>query len=171
CYMTEGASRKAAWKKDLAVLQVLPFFPLEAGLPGAIPTPTPQPAPRYLIWAHVGRYWACTGTRSELWLHVAGALTGGQLGHVELLQQRLRCSQVREALGILDAMDWSTMGNESYQGLSSVTNHLLRLPLNADREGAAVGHRISFRFSCLLENYFVSQLKDFPLRICQSCGL
>ncbi|XP_047207550.1 WD repeat-containing and planar cell polarity effector protein fritz homolog isoform X2 [Girardinichthys multiradiatus] len=63
-----------------------------------------------------------------------GALTGGQLGHVELLQQRLRCSQVREALGILDAMDWSTMGDESYQGLSSVINHLLRLPLNADRE-------------------------------------
>ncbi|KAM4599912.1 WD repeat-containing and planar cell polarity effector protein fritz homolog [Fundulus diaphanus] len=63
-----------------------------------------------------------------------GALTGGQLGHVELLQQRLRCGQVREALGILEAMDWSTMGDESYQGLSSVTNHLLRLPLNADRE-------------------------------------
>ncbi|KAM4729486.1 WD repeat-containing and planar cell polarity effector protein fritz homolog isoform 3-T3 [Anableps anableps] len=63
-----------------------------------------------------------------------GALTGGQLGHVELLQQRLRCGQVREALGILEAMDWSTMGDESYQGLSSVTNHLLRMPLNADRE-------------------------------------
>ncbi|XP_015244911.1 PREDICTED: WD repeat-containing and planar cell polarity effector protein fritz homolog [Cyprinodon variegatus] len=63
-----------------------------------------------------------------------GALTGGQLGHVELLQQRLRCGQVREALGVLEAMDWSTMGDESYQGLSSVTNHLLRLPLNADRE-------------------------------------
>ncbi|XP_043992380.1 WD repeat-containing and planar cell polarity effector protein fritz homolog isoform X3 [Gambusia affinis] len=63
-----------------------------------------------------------------------GALTGGQLGHVELLQQRLRCGQVREALGILEAMDWSTMGDKSYQGLSSVTNHLLRLPLNADRE-------------------------------------
>ncbi|XP_008427114.1 WD repeat-containing and planar cell polarity effector protein fritz homolog isoform X1 [Poecilia reticulata] len=63
-----------------------------------------------------------------------GALTGGQLGHVELLQQRLRCGQVREALGILEAMDWSTMADESYQGLSCVTNHLLRLPLNADRE-------------------------------------
>ncbi|XP_014835710.1 PREDICTED: WD repeat-containing and planar cell polarity effector protein fritz homolog [Poecilia mexicana] len=63
-----------------------------------------------------------------------GALTGGQLGHVELLQQRLRCGQVREALGILEAMDWSTMADESYQGLSSVTNHLLRLPLDADRE-------------------------------------
>uniref|UniRef100_A0A087X8G3 WD repeat containing planar cell polarity effector n=1 Tax=Poecilia formosa TaxID=48698 RepID=A0A087X8G3_POEFO len=63
-----------------------------------------------------------------------GALTGGQLGHVELLQQRLHCGQVREALGILEAMDWSTMADESYQGLSSVTNHLLRLPLDADRE-------------------------------------
>ncbi|XP_061600986.1 WD repeat-containing and planar cell polarity effector protein fritz homolog [Cololabis saira] len=63
-----------------------------------------------------------------------GSLTGGQLGQVELLQQRLRCGQVREALGVLEAMDWSTMGDECYRGLSSVTNHLLKLPLNLERE-------------------------------------
>lgn len=62
-YMTEGVSRKAVRKKDLAMLQVPLFFSLEAGLPGATPTPTPLPAPRYLIWAHVGRNWACTGAR------------------------------------------------------------------------------------------------------------
>ncbi|KAM4592186.1 WD repeat-containing and planar cell polarity effector protein fritz homolog isoform 2-T4 [Odontesthes bonariensis] len=71
-----------------------------------------------------------------------GALTEGQLGPGEMLQQRLRCGQVREALGILEAMDWSTMGDECYRGLTSVTNHLLRLQLNAEREAqleAALG--------------------------------
>ncbi|XP_042358141.1 WD repeat-containing and planar cell polarity effector protein fritz homolog isoform X2 [Plectropomus leopardus] len=71
-----------------------------------------------------------------------GALTGGLMGPGELLQQRLRCGQVREALGILEAMDWSIMGDECYRGLSSVTNHLLRLELNAEREAqleAALG--------------------------------
>ncbi|XP_039855988.1 WD repeat-containing and planar cell polarity effector protein fritz homolog isoform X2 [Simochromis diagramma] len=71
-----------------------------------------------------------------------GALTGGQMGPGELLQQRLRCGQVREALGILEAMDWSTMGDEMYRGLSSVTNHLLRMELNPEREAqleAALG--------------------------------
>ncbi|XP_071761425.2 WD repeat-containing and planar cell polarity effector protein fritz homolog [Centroberyx gerrardi] len=71
-----------------------------------------------------------------------GALTGGQMGPGELLQQRLRCGQVGQALGVLEAMDWSTMGDECYRGLSSVTNHLLRLELNAQREAqleAALG--------------------------------
>ncbi|XP_030603895.1 WD repeat-containing and planar cell polarity effector protein fritz homolog isoform X2 [Archocentrus centrarchus] len=63
-----------------------------------------------------------------------GVLTGGQMGPGDLLQQRLRCGQVREALGILETMDWSTMGDECCRGLSSVTNHLLRLELNAERE-------------------------------------
>ncbi|XP_062256968.1 WD repeat-containing and planar cell polarity effector protein fritz homolog isoform X2 [Platichthys flesus] len=71
-----------------------------------------------------------------------GALTGGQMGHGELLQQRLLCGQVREALGILESMDWSIMGDQCYRGLSSVTNYLLRLELNAEREAqleAALG--------------------------------
>ncbi|XP_076016589.1 WD repeat-containing and planar cell polarity effector protein fritz homolog [Genypterus blacodes] len=71
-----------------------------------------------------------------------GALTGGQMGPEELLQQRLRCGQVREALGILEAMDWSTTGYECYRGLSSITNHLLRLELSPEREAqleAALG--------------------------------
>lgn len=56
------------------------------------------------------------------------------MGPEELLQQRLRCGQVREALGILEAMDFNTTGDESYRGLSSIMNYLLRLPLNAERE-------------------------------------
>ncbi|XP_054874546.1 WD repeat-containing and planar cell polarity effector protein fritz homolog isoform X2 [Amphiprion ocellaris] len=71
-----------------------------------------------------------------------GALSGGLMGPLELLQQRLRCGQVGEALGILEAMDWSTRGEESFRGLSSITNHLLRLELTAEREAqleAALG--------------------------------
>ncbi|KAM9847750.1 WD repeat-containing and planar cell polarity effector protein fritz homolog [Aulostomus maculatus] len=63
-----------------------------------------------------------------------GALTGGQMGPGELLQQRLRCGQVTEALHILEALDWSTVGDECFRGLSSITNHLLRQQLNAERE-------------------------------------
>lgn len=66
---------------------------------------------------------------------MTGALSGGHVGPRELLQQRLRCGQIREALGILEAMDWSIMGDECFRGLSSVVNHLLRLELSAEREG------------------------------------
>lgn len=66
---------------------------------------------------------------------VTGALSGGHIGPRELLQQRLRCGQIREALGILETMDWSIMGDECFRGLSSVVNHLLRLELNTEREG------------------------------------
>lgn len=66
---------------------------------------------------------------------VTGVLSGGHIGHGELLQQRLRCSQIQEALGILEAMDWSSMGDECFRGLSFIANHLLRLELNAEREG------------------------------------
>ncbi|KAL6102219.1 wdpcp [Pungitius sinensis] len=71
-----------------------------------------------------------------------GALGGGRTGPAELLQQRLRRGRVKEALGILEAMDWCIMGDECYRGLSSVTNHLLRLELTAEREAqleAALG--------------------------------
>uniref|UniRef100_A0A6Q2XZF9 WD repeat containing planar cell polarity effector n=1 Tax=Esox lucius TaxID=8010 RepID=A0A6Q2XZF9_ESOLU len=64
----------------------------------------------------------------------SGALSGGQLGPEVLLQQRLRCCQVDQALGILGAMDWSTMGSECYRALISITDHLLRLDLNQTRE-------------------------------------
>ncbi|CAB1343926.1 unnamed protein product, partial [Coregonus sp. 'balchen'] len=48
------------------------------------------------------------------------ALSGGQLGPGELLQQRLRCGQVDQALGILGVMEWSTMGTECYRALTSL---------------------------------------------------
>lgn len=72
---------------------------------------------------------------SDLLLFVTGALSRGHIGPGELLQQRLRCGQAGDALGILEAMDWSIMADECFRGLSSVVNHLLRLELNAEREG------------------------------------
>lgn len=66
---------------------------------------------------------------------VLGGSGGSHMGPGQLLQQRLRCKQVREALGILEAMDWSVMGDECLRALGSVANHLLRLELSAEREG------------------------------------
>ncbi|XP_035255954.1 WD repeat-containing and planar cell polarity effector protein fritz homolog isoform X1 [Anguilla anguilla] len=71
-----------------------------------------------------------------------GALTGGQVGPAELVQERLRCGQAEEAVGLLGAMDWSTMGAECYRALAAIADHLLRQELDEDREAqleAALG--------------------------------
>ncbi|KAG5831097.1 hypothetical protein ANANG_G00300240 [Anguilla anguilla] len=71
-----------------------------------------------------------------------GALTGGQVGAAELVQERLRCGQAEEAVGLLGAMDWSTMGAECYRALAAIADHLLRQELDEDREAqleAALG--------------------------------
>ncbi|KAJ0005195.1 hypothetical protein NQD34_011409 [Periophthalmus magnuspinnatus] len=71
-----------------------------------------------------------------------GSLSGGHIGPEEVLQQRLCCGQVQEALGILEALDFNAAGGQCFRGLSSIINHLLRLPLNKERENqleAALG--------------------------------
>ncbi|XP_047677347.1 WD repeat-containing and planar cell polarity effector protein fritz homolog isoform X3 [Tachysurus fulvidraco] len=71
-----------------------------------------------------------------------GVLNGGQLGAGELLQHRLRCGEVDAALSILGNMDWCMMGADCYRGLISVTDHLLRKPLDEQTEAqleAALG--------------------------------
>ncbi|KAL6478380.1 hypothetical protein MHYP_G00142150 [Metynnis hypsauchen] len=71
-----------------------------------------------------------------------GVLNGGQLGPGELLQHRLRRGEVDAALGILGNMDWCMMGAECYRALISVTDHLLRKPLDEQTEAqleAALG--------------------------------
>ena len=68
-------------------------------------------------------------------------VSGGGLGPSELLQERLRWGQVGPALGILKALDWDPSGEQCYRGLSLITIHLLRLDLNAEREGRClIGH-------------------------------
>ncbi|XP_077438792.1 WD repeat-containing and planar cell polarity effector protein fritz homolog isoform X2 [Vanacampus margaritifer] len=63
-----------------------------------------------------------------------GVLNGVQLGPLHLLQQRLRASQVQEAVGVLEAMDWSSAADPCWRGLSAIANHLLRLPLDTRTE-------------------------------------
>uniref|UniRef100_A0A672KVH4 WD repeat containing planar cell polarity effector n=1 Tax=Sinocyclocheilus grahami TaxID=75366 RepID=A0A672KVH4_SINGR len=64
-----------------------------------------------------------------------GVFNGAQLGPGDLVQHRLRCEEVNTALGILGNMDWAMMGAECYRSLSSITDHLLRKPLDQQTEG------------------------------------
>ncbi|XP_050990044.1 WD repeat-containing and planar cell polarity effector protein fritz homolog [Labeo rohita] len=71
-----------------------------------------------------------------------GVFSGAQLGPGDLVQHRLRCEEVDAALGILGNMDWAMMGAECYRSLISITDHLLRKPLDQQTEGqleAALG--------------------------------
>ncbi|XP_056623957.1 WD repeat-containing and planar cell polarity effector protein fritz homolog isoform X1 [Triplophysa dalaica] len=87
-----------------------------------------------LLWFH-------GGPLATLRLRL-GVFNGGQLGPSELVQHRLRCGEVDAALGILGNMDWAMMGAECYRSLISITDHLLRKPLDHQNEGqleAALG--------------------------------
>uniref|UniRef100_A0A671L7F9 WD repeat containing planar cell polarity effector n=1 Tax=Sinocyclocheilus anshuiensis TaxID=1608454 RepID=A0A671L7F9_9TELE len=71
-----------------------------------------------------------------------GVFSGAQLGPGDLIQHRLHCEEVDAALGILGNMDWAMMGAECYRSLISITDHLLRKPLDQQTEGqleAALG--------------------------------
>ncbi|XP_056120287.1 LOW QUALITY PROTEIN: WD repeat-containing and planar cell polarity effector protein fritz homolog [Rhinichthys klamathensis goyatoka] len=71
-----------------------------------------------------------------------GVFNGAQLGPGDLVHDRLRCEEVDAALGILGNMDWAMMGAECYRSLISITDHLLRKPLDQETEGqleAALG--------------------------------
>ena len=39
-----------------------------------------------------------------------------------------------QAVTLLSSMNWDTDSTAAYSGLSTIVNHLLRLPLNAERE-------------------------------------
>lgn len=61
--------------------------------------------------------------------------SGAQLGPGDMVQHRLHCEEVDAALGILGNMDWAMMGAECYRSLISITDHLLRKPLDQQTEG------------------------------------
>ncbi|XP_051775644.1 WD repeat-containing and planar cell polarity effector protein fritz homolog isoform X2 [Erpetoichthys calabaricus] len=63
-----------------------------------------------------------------------GAMTTGQLGHTELVHQCIRYGQIDEAVNILSAINWNTMGPDCYICLSAIFDHLLRQNLTAERE-------------------------------------
>lgn len=66
---------------------------------------------------------------------VAGVLTRGQLGLVDLILQYVHCDEVNEAINILSSMNWDTMGQQCFVSMSAIMNHLLRQRLTPEREG------------------------------------
>ncbi|NWI10771.1 FRITZ protein, partial [Crypturellus soui] len=63
-----------------------------------------------------------------------GVITRGQLGPVELIQQYIRYDEICEAIGILNTMNWNTMGLPCYVSLTAIVNHLLKQKLTPERE-------------------------------------
>ncbi|NWY06135.1 FRITZ protein, partial [Nothoprocta ornata] len=63
-----------------------------------------------------------------------GVITRGQLGPVELIQQYLRHDEIREAISVLNTINWNTMGRQCYISLTAIVNHLLKQKLTPERE-------------------------------------
>ena len=64
-----------------------------------------------------------------------GVLSQGQLTPQLLINTYLKYGQVDEAINLLAALNWNTDGVTCHAALTTITNQLLRLPLNPDREG------------------------------------
>ncbi|XP_014670186.1 PREDICTED: WD repeat-containing and planar cell polarity effector protein fritz homolog [Priapulus caudatus] len=63
-----------------------------------------------------------------------GATSGGQLSAVELVKQYAKSRQLTEAGALLNSMNWNTEGESCYICLNVIVNHLLKMPLNVQRE-------------------------------------
>lgn len=68
-----------------------------------------------------------------LQLHL-GVVSRERFSGLELIKEYLKNRQVDEAVTLLSSMNWDTDGTTAYSSLSTIVNHLLRLPLNAERE-------------------------------------
>lgn len=64
-----------------------------------------------------------------------GVLTHGRLGTVEMVSEYIRHCQPEEAVNFLNSMNWNTEGKACFACLALIMNHLLKLPLNSEREG------------------------------------
>ncbi|XP_029449524.1 WD repeat-containing and planar cell polarity effector protein fritz homolog isoform X2 [Rhinatrema bivittatum] len=63
-----------------------------------------------------------------------GAITRGQLGPVEIIHQYIRYDEIYEAISVLSGMNWNTMGQQCFIGMSAIVNHLLKQKLTTERE-------------------------------------
>lgn len=71
-----------------------------------------------------------------------GVISQGHLGPLHLLNQYIKHQQLDEAVNLLGAQNWHTEGQLCYACLSTIVTHLLKQPLNPDREAqleAALG--------------------------------
>ncbi|KAK2170734.1 hypothetical protein LSH36_1g25000 [Paralvinella palmiformis] len=63
-----------------------------------------------------------------------GVLSNGILSPLSLVHQYIKYRQLDEAIKLLCGLNWSMEGQTCYACLSAIVNHLLRQPLNANRE-------------------------------------
>lgn len=74
------------------------------------------------------------GPPTVLLLHL-GVFSKERFSGLELIKEYIKHKQLDEAITLLGCMNWDLDGANCYAGLSSIVNHLLRMPLNATREG------------------------------------
>ncbi|XP_073905942.1 WD repeat-containing and planar cell polarity effector protein fritz homolog isoform X3 [Castor canadensis] len=65
---------------------------------------------------------------------VAGVITRGQLGLVDVILQYIHCDEICEAVNILSSMNWDTQGQQCFVSMSAIVNHLFRQRLTLERE-------------------------------------
>ncbi|CAG5127985.1 unnamed protein product, partial [Candidula unifasciata] len=53
---------------------------------------------------------------------------------VDLVKEYIKHKQIDEAVSLLSSINWDVEGQACYSCLSAIMNHLLRIPLNAERE-------------------------------------
>ena len=56
------------------------------------------------------------------------------MSHQEIIQQYLKHRQLDQALNLLATMNWDRLGQEAFGALTSIFDHLLRMPLTPERE-------------------------------------
>ncbi|PVD26407.1 hypothetical protein C0Q70_14083 [Pomacea canaliculata] len=73
------------------------------------------------------------GPPALLLLHL-GTMSRERFSAVELTKEYIKHRQIDEAVSLLESLNWDTEGASCYSCLSAIVNHLLRQPLNAERE-------------------------------------
>ncbi|GAB1609873.1 WD repeat-containing and planar cell polarity effector protein fritz homolog [Argonauta hians] len=63
-----------------------------------------------------------------------GLMSQEGLSVLEFIKEYIKHRQLNEATSLLCSLHWETEGPSCYAGISAIANHLLRMPLNADRE-------------------------------------
>lgn len=63
-----------------------------------------------------------------------GVVSRERLSCLELIKEYIRSKQIEEAVALLQAMNWDIDGASCYTCLTAIVTHLLKMPLNAERE-------------------------------------
>lgn len=63
-----------------------------------------------------------------------GVVSRERMSCVELVKEYIRSKQIEEAVALLGAMNWDMDGASCYTCLTTIVTHLLKMPLNAERE-------------------------------------